>query len=279
MGGDPGVDGRRLLDKLFKATVVALSVAVLLPLFHIVGTIIYEGGRTLLEGGLGFLAGPPPLGIGPALAGSAVLVVLTTLLGVPVAFLTAVLAVEYPESLVGRAAKLLSKSFVEIPTILVGVLMYTLIVVPMGSFSALAGAAALAVVILPYVYTYVEEALSSIPRTYREAAFSLGLTRAKALLHVFMGIARRGIATGILIGVAKAAGETAPLLFTIGGGTQTYFRGLGAPIDAVPLLIYQYVQMPSEAYHRTAWGAALVLTLLYLAVFVAVRRAVKEVKY
>jgi len=166
----------------------------------------------------------------------------------------------------------------EFPTILVGLFVMQILVIPMGSYSALAGALALAVVMMPYVAVYTEEALRGIPPTYREAAFSLGLTRFKVVFRVLVGMARKGILTGVLIGVAKVAGETAPLLFTAGGSSRIYFAGLDKPIGAIPLLIYNLVQQPYENYHEIAWGAAFLLMLIFLAIFLPIRLSLKEVK-
>ncbi len=276
---------RRIKDKLFLVILVVLSMAAFLPLFHIVASILYYGGWTLLRGGLSFLVDTPPSplssnlgGIGPALVGSAVLVFLTVILGLPLSFMAAVFTVEYPNTLVARVTKLVCRSFTEIPTVLIGVLSYTLVVIPMGRFSALAGAVALAIVMVPYSYTYMEESLASIPRTYREAAYSLGLTRPRAVFSVFTRIARRGILTGVLIGLAKAAGETAPLLFTIGGLRHAYFNGPDHPVGAIPLLIYEFALTPYRVYREVAWGAALVLIAIYLVIFVVLRRTVREVR-
>jgi len=133
-------------------------------------------------------------------------------------------------------------------------------------------------VMMPYVAVYTEEALRSIPSTYREAAFSLGLTRFKVVFRILMGMAKKGILTGVLIGMAKVAGETAPLLFTAGGSTRIYFAGLDQPIGAIPLLIYSLVQQPYENYHQIAWGAAFVLLLIFLGIFLPIRLSLKEVK-
>ncbi len=279
------LDSRKIIDVLFKYAVIIVSVIALAPLFHIIASVLVAGGATIIKAGPSFFYEtlPSPLsktlgGIGPSLLGTLILTCLTVAVGFPLAFFTAVLAVEYPNTVVARIVGILVRSLVEIPTILIGVLVYTIVVIPMGRFSALAGTIALALVALPYMYTHVESALSSIPWTYREAAYSLGMTKFRALLHVFTGIARRGIMAGLLIGLAKASGETAPLLFTIGGSQHSYFNGLDQPIDAIPLLIYEFAQTPYKIYHEVAWGAALVLLSIYLIVFVAVRSLVKEVE-
>ena len=276
---------RLLLDRVFTLVVLVASFIVLAPMIHLLATVAVMGGRTLLEAGFSFLYKLPPSpesaslgGIGPALLGSMILMVLSSLLGLPLAFFTAALAVEFPGSRLSRLVSGLCRALTGIPTILVGVLVYTLVVVPMGRFSALAGALALAIVMLPYSYTYMEMALSSVPKSYREAAYSLGLTRMRALIHVFAGIARRGLLAGVLVGLAKACGETAPLLFTIGGLRHSLFTGITGPIDAVPLLAYSFAMTPYEVYHKVAWGACLVLLLIYLLIFVAARMIVGRVR-
>ena len=276
---------RRIMDRLFKYFVTAISFIVFVSLFHIIISILIHGGSVILKTGIKFLYELPPSplstsigGIGPSLLGTITLMILTTIIGLPLAFFTAVLAVEYPKSVVAKMVSVLTRSFIEVPTILIGMLVYTMIVLPMGSFSAIAGAVALALVSLPYMYTHIENALASIPWTYREAAYGLGLTKLKALFYVFIGIARRGIVSGILIGLAKASGETAPLLFTIGSSRHSYFQGLDKPIDAIPLLIYEFAQTPYKIYHEVAWGAALVLLTIYLVIFTSLRLLIKRVE-
>ncbi len=273
---------RYFKDKLFKITVFLFAMAGITPLFVIMSAIVVNGGKTILSVGPVFFYGLPssplsssPGGIGPALVGSLILMLLSIIIGYPLAFMTAVLAVEFPESLLGRFIDVLVKSLLEIPTILIGVLVSSLLVVPTGNFSAWAGAVALAIVILPYIYTHVESALRSIPVDVRLASYSLGLSRAKSIFYVFTYEAKRGLLTAMLIGLARASGETAPLLFTIGGNWFTYFQGLSKPIGAVPLLIYTYTLTPYTNYHEAAWGASLVLLMIYLSLFAVFRRLSK----
>jgi len=280
-----GIDRRGLLDKMFAVIIVLLAILALAPLVWVVSSVVINGVKAIARAGIDILFKPPasPLseslgGIGPALLGTLILMVLTTAIGIPIAFLIAVLATEYPHTLPAKAVNIVVRTLLEIPTILVGMLVYSLVVVPMGRFSAIAGAIALSIVLLPYTYTYMESALSSIPREYREAAFGIGLTRAKALMKVFVGIARRGILAGMLIGLAKACGETAPLLFTIGGSARIYYAGIDQPIDAIPLLIYRYALTPYENYHALSWAAALILISIYLPIFVLAKVLVREVE-
>jgi len=275
---------RKIKEGLFICAIACLSFLTILPLFHILYSVTVRGLPVLLEGGIEFLTGtlaPPGQGlggIGPAIVGTFVLTFLASLMGLPLAILTGIYAAEYPNSLIGRMTRTLLLIMMEFPTILVGLFAMAIVVIPMGTYSAIAGALALALVMMPYVAVYTEEALRNIPPIYREAAFSLGLTRFKVVFRILMGMAKKGILTGVLIGMAKVAGETAPLLFTAGGSTRIYFAGLDQPIGAIPLLIYSLVQQPYENYHQIAWGAAFVLLLIFLAIFLPIRLSLKEVK-
>ncbi|HIP58680.1 MAG TPA: phosphate ABC transporter permease PstA [Archaeoglobus profundus] len=275
---------RKIKEVLFICGIAFLSFLTILPLFHILYSVTIKGLPVLLEGGIEFLTGtlaPPGQGlggIGPAIVGTFILTFLASLIGLPIAILAGIYAAEYPNSLIGRMTRTLLLIMMEFPTILVGLFAMAIVVIPMGSYSAIAGALALAIVMMPYVAVYTEEALRSIPSTYKEAAFSLGLTRFKVVFRILVSMARKGILTGVLIGMAKVAGETAPLLFTAGGSTRIYFAGLDQPIGAIPLLIYSLVQQPYENYHQIAWGAAFVLLLIFLAIFLPIRLSLKEVK-
>lgn len=270
---------RKGKEKLFLALISSLTFLTVLPLLHIIFTVFEKGFQTLSKGGMNFLLGTlSEGGIGPAIVGTFFLTFLATLLGVPIAFFVGLYAYEFPNSTLGRWVKVLLQIMLEFPTILVGVFVMQVLVVPMGTYSAFAGALALAIILMPYVAIYTHEAMREIPFTYREAAYSLGLTRFKVLIRVLGPMAKRGILTGVLLGVAKVAGETAPLLFTVGGRYESYSISLTKPAGAIPLLIYQLVQSPSKADHEMAWGASLVLMLIFLAMFIPLRLSLKEVK-
>ena len=275
---------REVKEKLFLCGIATMTALTVLPLFHIIYSVAVEGLPVLLRGGLEFLSGTlaPPGdglgGIGPAILGTFILTALASLIGLPIAVMTGVYAAEYPESILGRLTRTLLTIMMEFPTILVGLFVMQILVIPMGSYSAIAGALALAIVMMPYVAVYTEEAFRNIPFTYREAAFGLGLTRFKVVFRVLAGMAKKGIVTGMLIGMAKVAGETAPLLFTAGGANRIYFAGVDKPVGAIPLLIYNLVQQPYENYHEIAWGSSLVLLLIFLAIFLPLRLSLKEVK-
>ncbi|AEH07070.1 phosphate ABC transporter permease PstA [Methanothermococcus okinawensis] len=268
---------RMVKDKIFLITVGALTLIAILPLFHIIISIIIKGLPIILKNGSTFIFGTlSEGGIGPAIVGTLMLTLLATLIGLPLAFLAGAYSYEYPDSFIGRTTKMLLQIMLEFPTILVGVFVMGILVVPMGSFSAIAGALALALILTPYVSVYTEEAMAEIPRIYKEGGYALGCTRAQVIFKVITKMAKKGILTGILIGMAKVSGETAPLLFTAGGLYESYPSNPLEPVGAIPLLIYTLVQSPSIEDHQMAWGAALVMLILFLALFVPIRYALKD---
>jgi phosphate transport system permease protein len=278
---------RRLINYIGLTIIVALFIVAFLPLFHIVYVTTVNGVKAVSKVGLlEFLTAPPnptnpqnPGGIGPALVGTLVLVVLTTVFAVLLALPAGVFIAEFRDSGMSRLTLLLALILMEFPTVLIGLTVYAIFVERIvGRYNMLAGAIALTIVVLPYMIVQISEALRHIPYNLREAAFSIGLTRFKTIYKILVPVARRGILVGVLIGLAKAAGETAPLLFTIGGAYKVVPESLLEEGGAVPLLIYHYIQQPSEAYHVLAWGAAFILMLIVMGVMLVSRAVVKEVR-
>ena len=268
---------RELKEKVFLFAVGALTLLAILPLFHIIISIFLKGAPVIAERGLSFITETfSNGGIGPAIVGTLILTFTATAIGVPLAFLAGAYAYEFPESFVGRATKVLLQIMLEFPTILVGTFITGVVVFPMGTYSALAGALALAIILMPYVAVYTEEAMAEIPKIYKEGGYALGCTRAQVIFKVITKMAKKGILTGILIGMAKVAGETAPLLYTAGGLYESYPTSLFEPVGALPLLIYNLVQSPSPEDHKMAWGAALVMLIIFLGIFVPIRYALKK---
>jgi len=276
---------RRIKDVVGRLLIALVGLAALFPLFHIFISIAYNGVKVIATSGIvEFLTRTPnpasphnPGGIGPALAGSLVLAVVATAIAIPIALNAAIFISEFRGSPASRFALLLSLLLVEFPTIIVGLYVYAVVVEPMKRFSLLAGSIALALVMLPYVVTQASEALRQIPRDLREAAYSLGLPRLKTVYRLMLGIARRGILVGVLIGLAKALGETAPLLFTVYGAFNTYPTSLLDPGAAVPLLIYIYAQQPGEGYQAIAWGAAFILLVMVTGIVLVAKKLVPRV--
>ncbi|MEM0340239.1 MAG: phosphate ABC transporter permease PstA [Acidilobaceae archaeon] len=276
---------RKLVDKIFAIVVTLLALLALIPVVHITFYIVYKGLPTVLEEGWKFFVSvpapatsPEPGGIGPALAGTITMATLATLIAVPISIAAAIFATELPSSFLARAVRATARSLIEIPTILIGMLVFVLLVVPLGHYIGLAGAIALAIVMVPYVYTYTEQALQQVPKTYIEAGYSIGLKRLEVIWLITLRMSSRGIARGITIGVSKAIGETAPLIFTVLGVRSAINFNPLEPMDATPLMIFHFIQTPFPSWQKLAWGGAFVLLVLYLSVFILSRMVVKEVR-
>lgn len=276
---------RDVRDKLFIVVIIILSGLALSPLIHMIFTIFVNGVQVLMRAGIRFFTDMPPTplskelgGIAPSIVGS-ILVTLTSLpITIVLALSAAILSTEFPENPVSRIVDVLSRSFASIPTIVVSMIVYAIVVIPMRRFSAIAGAVALSLISLPYAYTSFSSALRSVPHTYREAAYSIGMNRFQAIARVFIPIARRAIAVGILMTFARAMGETAALIFTVGRYRTGVSLDITASTDVIPLLIFDFITTPFKVFHDVAWGATFVLFIVYLFIFVAVKLAVKEVK-
>lgn len=276
---------RYLKDKFFIISVGSLSILIIAPFIHIILVIFYRGLSVLISRGPLFLLEPPPSplsrelgGIGPAFIGSLYITLISLPITVALSLFTAILENEFPRNPFSRAVDLLSRSLASVPTILVSMVVYTTLVVPMKRFSALAGAVALVIVSIPFAYTSFSTAIRSVPRTYREAAYSIGMNRWKTVFLVFIPIAKRGLVASVLIAFARACGETAALFFTIGRNRSRIDLNIMSPSDSIPLLIFDFITSPFKIFHEVAWGATLVLFIMYLAVFIAVKSFVKEVK-
>ncbi|MBW9221256.1 phosphate ABC transporter permease PstA [Methanothermococcus sp. SCGC AD-155-M21] len=268
---------RMIKENIFLIVVGALTLLATLPLFHIVFSIVSKGLSTVMESGLPFITETfSNGGIGPAIVGTLILTITATAIGVPLAFLAGAYAYEFPNSFIGKSTKILLQIMLEFPTILVGTFIAGIVVFPMGSYSLLAGALALAMILMPYVAVYTEEAMAEIPKIYKEGGYALGCTRAQVIFKVITKMAKKGILTGLLIGIAKVSGETAPLLYTAGGLYESYPNSLFEPVGSLPLLIYSLVQSPSPEDHKMAWGAALVMVIIFLGIFIPIRYSLKK---
>jgi len=278
-------DRRRLKDRVFMCIMVGISILAIMPVAHVVTTILINGASTLMEAGIGFLTRSPPTplsseigGIAPSMAGSLLMAAISLPITVVLGLFTAVLTAEFPRSKISLITDTVARSLASMPTIGVSMIVYTLVVIPMRRPSALAGALSLVIVALPYAYTYFSTALRSIPASYREAAFSIGMTRRKVVLKVSVLLVKRSIVTGLLITMARIMGETAALLFTAGRYRASVQVSIFQPVDAIPLLIFDYILAPFEIWHKVAWGAAFLLLLVYMILFLTVKLVVKEVR-
>lgn len=266
---------RRLKNGGMALATLACTLVVLAPLFIILGFLARTGLGALnweffthLPGA----AGEPGGGMANAIVGTIVLVALAAVIGIPIGVLGGTYLSEYAGTRLSYAARFIADVMNGIPSIVMGLFAYVLIVLPMRHFSALAGGVALGVMLIPTVMRTTEEIVRLVPQSVREASLALGIPLWKTLLRVVMPTAAAGIVTGIMVGLARVAGETAPLLFTA-FGNRFWNRDLLQPIAALPIQIFAYAISPFDDWHRQAWAGALVLVGIVLVVNVAARYA------
>lgn len=270
--------GRNLAMTLL---MTACTVAVLVPLVIIFIYIIKMGASSL---SLDFFTQiPKPTGesgggMANGMMGSTILIVMSSVLGIPVGVLGAVYLAEFGGSRVSSCIRFAADVLSGVPSIITGMVAYTLLVVPMKGFSALAGAFALALIMIPIVLRTTEEQLKLVPTTLREAALALGVPLWRTTLKVTLRSALKGVMTGVLLAIARIAGETAPLLFTA-LGNQFWSRKLTEPIAAMPLQIFSFAISPYDDWHRLAWAGALVLVSVMFVLSLAARWFGREKHY
>ena len=224
---------------------------------------------------------PPPGETGGmlnAFFGSVVMSLLGIAFGAPIGVLAGTYLAEYSQkSWIGEIVRFVNDILLSAPSIVLGLFVYTLVVAQMGHFSALAGAIALAFIVLPVVVRTTDEMLRLVPSQMREAALSLGVPQWKVIVQVLYRASLPGIVTGILLALARISGETAPLLFTA-LNNQYWTTDLNAPMANVPVVIFQYAMSPYDSWHTLAWAGAFILTLFVLAVSLAARGLVSRNK-
>lgn len=260
---------RRRVTNSVMMSLTALSTALVLGiLFFILGYITYHG-ISALDWDF-FTKLPKPVGetgggMANAIVGTVKLLALASLIGVPIGFLGGVYLSEYGRKnttgfLIRYAADLLNG----IPSIVMGIFAYTIVVLPMGHFSTVAGGVALGIMMIPIAVRSSEEFLKLVPDSVREAGLALGLPEWKVISFIVIPTALRGIVTGVMLDLARVAGETAPLLFTA-FSNRFWSRGWLEPTASLPVMVYTYAIAPYEDWHRQAWAAGLVLLMLVLA--------------
>ena len=214
--------------------------------------------------------GEPGGGMANAIVGTFVLLAQAVVIGVPVGVLGGVYLSEFGGTKFNWWIRFAADILNGVPSITWGIVVWALVVVPMHGFSALAGGIVLGLMMIPLVMRTTEEVLQLVPSGYREASLALGISKWRTIVQIVIRTALKGIVTGILIALARIAGETAPLLFTAFGNLG-WAHSLKEPIAAIPLLIFNYAVSPYEDWHRQAWAGALVLLLLVLAINIGVR--------
>jgi phosphate transport system permease protein len=266
---------RRLTNGLMAGITFLCTLVVLTPLFLVLAFLARTGLSALnwdfftkLPGA----AGEPGGGMANAIVGTLVLIALAAAIGIPIGVLGGTFLSEYHNTRLSAVARFAADVMNGIPSIVMGLFAYVLIVLPMRRFSALAGGVALGVMLIPTVMRTTEEIVRLVPESIREASLALGIPRWKTTLRVVLPTAAAGIVTGIMVGLARIAGETAPLLFTA-FGNRFWNRDLLHPIAALPLQIFAYAISPFDDWHRQAWAGSLVLVTIVLIVNVAARYA------
>ena len=264
---------RRFIDRVVRTACASALVIAVIPL----GLVLYYVTSKGL-GGLDvnfFTRLPKPVGetgggMGNAVIGTLQLLGLATLFGVPPGILAGIYLAEYGDRGFGRAVRFAADVMSGVPSITVGLFIYTLLVVRVKHFSALAGALALAILMLPTITRTTEELIKLVPDSLREAALGLGVPRYRATLLVVVRTALPGIMTGIMLAIARVAGETAPLLFTA-FSNRFWSSGLDEPTASLPVQIFTYAVSPYEDWHRQAWTAAFVLVAMVLVLNLSAR--------
>jgi phosphate transport system permease protein len=248
---------------------------VVLPLVLVFGFLIYQGGSAV---NLEFFThmpkpvGEPGGGMANAIVGTLILIGLACCLGLPLGILGGLYLAESRDVRLPWVVRFLADVLNGVPSIVIGIFAYTLIVLPMKRFSALAGGFALGVIMVPIVLRTTEEIVRLVPASLREAGLALGLPQWKVTVRIVLATARAGITTGVMVAIARIAGETAPLLFTA-FGNRFWHSGLDQPIAALAIQIFSYAISPFDDWHRQAWAGALVLISIVFLVSLAARLA------
>lgn len=269
---------RRVVNNVMLTLTGVCAFLTVSALFVILAYLVYNGGKSLdwnFFTKLPLAPGQEGGGMANAIVGSAEIIVIATIIGLPIGFLAGVYLAEFGGKtfsfLIRYAADLLNG----VPSIVIGILAWTLVVVPMRHFSAFAGGVALSLMLIPITARNTEQFLLDIPQTIREGALALGASKSRSIATVIVPAARKGILTGMILGVARISGETAPLLFT-SLGNQFWSAGLTQPTASLPVMIYTHATAPYEDWHRQAWAAGLVLLVLVLLANISARMIISR---
>jgi len=266
---------RRLVNAAVTFAAVGAVILVLTPLVAIFGYLVYRGVGSV---NWAFLTQTPkPVGeagggMANAIAGSAFILLLASLIGVPFGIGAGIYLAEYGRNRFGDAIRFTADVLNGVPSIVIGIVAYGIVVLTQRNFSALAGGVALSLMMIPTISRTTEEMLLLVPNSLREASYGLGISRWRTTLSITLRTATSGVITGVMLAFARVAGETAPLLFTAFGNQYWNYR-IDQPTAALPLQIFTYAISPFDEWHRQAWAGALVLIVLIVVSVSAVRIA------
>ncbi len=266
-----GIKLRILKDRIFTFFVYLLTLLSVIPLFAILFSLFKKGIGVININFFLTLPKPPPEagGILNALVGTFLLVVIASVISIPIGIIAGLFLVE-AKTRFANMLRVLVNVLQGLPSIVIGIVAYIWVVKPMGGFSAFSGGVALGMMMLPMVIKSTEETVKLIPYSLREASYALGADYFTTIVKVVLPAAIAGILNGILLGIARIAGETAPLLFTAFGNPYLNFNP-AKPVDSLPLLIFNYAMSPYESWQNAAWGASFVLIMFVLALNIAVK--------
>jgi phosphate transport system permease protein len=264
---------RRATEQLAGAGMVLCTAVTVFLLFTILGYVIYHGASAIDWNFLTALPLPPGEvggGIANALVGSVLVVACAILLAMPIGLGAAIFVNEFPSARLGRAVRFMAEVMTGVPSIVVGLFAYALVVQPMGSFSGLSGSVAYAFIMVPIILITSHEAFRLVPPSLREASLALGVPKWRTILGVVLPVSRKALLTGAVLAFSRALGEAAPMLFTA-FGNPFWNLNLGKPIATVPMLIYTYATGPYDDWHQKAWAASFVLMMVVLLTSVMTR--------
>jgi phosphate transport system permease protein len=269
---------RKSLNAFMLALTGVAALGVVSVLFLILGYLVWNGGKSL--NWAFFTQLPKPVGetgggMANAIVGSLKLLFLAAIVGLPIGLIAGVYLAEFGGRAFGFIVRYVTDLLNGVPSIVMGIFAYSLVVVPMKHFSTLAGGVALGIMVIPITLRSTEEFLRAVPGSMREGAMALGTSKWRTIATVVLPAARAGIVTGMLLALARVAGETAPLLFTA-FGNQFWSPGWNQPISSLPVMVYTYAIAPYEDWHRQAWAAGLVLLGLVLLANVGTRLVVSR---
>ncbi len=271
---------RRIKNQIAVIIIILLALIPTLPLFFILANIIHEGLRSINLDFFLHLPAPPGEtggGISNALVGTFIIVGIAVIIGVPISILAGIYLSEYgKDSKLAEIIRISADVLQGVPSIVIGIVAYAWVVRPMGHFSAFSGSVALALMMIPVVVRTTEEVLRLVPDILREASLALGVPYWRTVMKVVLPTGMVGVTTGILIAVARIAGETAPLLFTAFGNQFMTLNPM-EPMNALPLVIFNYATSPYEDWWRQAWATAVVLTFMVLLLNILSRILAKRI--
>jgi phosphate transport system permease protein len=270
---------RKIVNRFFTGVTIACVMLAMIPLGSILFEVVKNGISAI---SIEFLTQPQGSiirgdgGVGPAIQGTLLTVGYASIIGVPIGILAGVYLSEYAgNSKFANTVRFFNNVMTGMPSIVIGIVGYIVLVITIGSFNITAGAVALSIIMIPIVVAVTEETLKLVPNSIREAAHSLGIPKWKVTLFITLRSAKNGVLTGIVLAVSRIAGETAPLIMTI-LGTSLFFQGFISPVDALPLRIWRFASQPYEHAHSFGWGAALVLIIMVLSFSILLRFLVLE---